>query len=352
MDTYQTRTPIANQTAGLSRPGAMPPKRRMAPPPMPKPKTYSDYLDPRGKPKPPAPRFSDYLDKDGRPNLEVIGNGVQTQFDNANQANEDRYNQSLGLARQSREESLGYLDKYGTDAKDQIDRNLKRTVGGIDQSAIDRGIYNISTVDDQKRLERESAGRLSAAVDERANLHRADVSSRGYSEELGIIGSRVDQGPNVDSYMNMIQREAALRAEESKRNQDASQQLAQRNTSNAAQPTQIVNGVPVYGNQPYMPPLASGAMGNQGFQRIPGASYGAPGMGENYTITNGVRTDGLSVGAAPYNGYLPQPQSPQQQQKSPAKPAVNPGPSAYSQQTLRYATKRYARATGGSNRPR
>lgn len=154
---------------------------------------------------------------DGEISLPGALSYLDTKSAEAKSANEARYTEGKGILDRSRTEAMGYLEGYGKAAKGDIDRTLQDTLGGIDQDAINRGIYNFTTKDAVGTMARESAGRQKAAVDENAGRLRAEVSSRGYGDLVNFIGSRVDEYPDTGAYLGLIQQSSALKSEREER---------------------------------------------------------------------------------------------------------------------------------------
>lgn len=191
------------------------------------------------------PGVSSLFGRDGRFDVAGIGRYLDDAQGRAREANELRYRQQLGILEGAREESMGALDRYGTDSKERIDRSMKDELGNYDADAINRGVYNMGFSSTDKGRIREDYNRQKAAVDERAALLRSGVNDRYADQTLNVVGSRVDEYPNADPYLSVIQREAMLRAEESARNLEEA-----RGRQRIVQNTQSTPNIPVPGIQP------------------------------------------------------------------------------------------------------
>jgi len=161
--------------------------------------------------------FGDIYGADGQLNMQGVLSYLDTNWNSARQANESRFKEAGDMAMRSRQEALGYLDGYGASAKGDIDREMTDRLGGLDADLIGRGLYNTTIKDAQGTQIREAAGRQRAAVDERANLLRADASSRGYDQYINLLAQREDQYPDVGSWLGLIQQANALKSERDQR---------------------------------------------------------------------------------------------------------------------------------------
>lgn len=158
----------------------------------------------------------------------------------ANQANEDRYNQTLAT-----------LEGQGQSAKNDIARSGQNERGDITQDAIGRGIYSTSVLDALRGQSQEREQRSTAGVNEAVANQRA-----------GIMQSRTDQGPNAALYANLINQQAAGAAG------------SQRSTNTIG--AQTGNGGAPFGSNPY-----ADLMGGGGGRGGGGAGGGSSGQGSS-----------------------------------------------------------------------
>jgi len=118
-----------------------------------------------------------------------LANSYQRAYDEANAANESRYQESLGLADQAIE--LGRESFAGQ--KDEIARGYRNLGGAQMQNSVSSGMYGTSNVPVmQAGIQREMGGAL-------VKLGAAQAASerQGIMDKQGIIERRKDPGPNM-----------------------------------------------------------------------------------------------------------------------------------------------------------
>lgn len=191
---------------GASQAAALKPKK--------KPAGYAGLLAPATAP---TGTLAGLYGADGKLSTPGLLGYLDQKFTETKAANESRFGEAKALADKARTEALGYLEGYGTSAKADVDLALNERLGGIDQDAINRGIYNFTTKDALGTMARESAGRQKAAIDEQANRLRADASTAGYRDLLNVISSRVDEYPDTGGFLSLLQQDKSLTAEREER---------------------------------------------------------------------------------------------------------------------------------------
>ena len=100
----------------------------------------------------------------------------------ANTANQERLDSILGL-----------LEGQGASAIDQVNRDSAERTAGGDQSLIDRGLFNTTITDANRRREGESRTRQTNAINEGVALNKA-----------GVLERVSDQGPDFGALMNLL----------------------------------------------------------------------------------------------------------------------------------------------------
>lgn len=105
----------------------------------------------------------------------------------ANAANEQRYQQMLGLAK-----------KYGTTSNQNINQWQRKTQASTQASLSDRGLGNTTVVDTMKR-----------GVTAEANRQRNEVGENKAMMTAGIIERRTDQAPNLPLYAQLASQPGA-----------------------------------------------------------------------------------------------------------------------------------------------
>lgn len=116
------------------------------------------------------------------PTVQEIINEWRSGRDAANQANQQRLDDILGL-----------LQGQGESAKDEARRaSGERTAGG-DQSLMDRGLFNTTILDANRRREGEAVTRETNRIDENVALNKA-----------GVLERVTDTGPDDQAFMNLL----------------------------------------------------------------------------------------------------------------------------------------------------
>jgi hypothetical protein len=157
---------------------------------------------------------------------------VQSDLDAANAANEGRYQQLLGLADSGKGEELGAL-KTGYDTmlgaagkgfdaeRAREGQRLQGDLGGVQQSAIDRGLSNTSVRDSMERGAKDDSAMRSLSIDDAQNRQQLAVMQDYFSRmfgatqsannrKMGIIEGRTDQGPDLGLYANLLRQPGAM----------------------------------------------------------------------------------------------------------------------------------------------
>ncbi len=183
-----------------------------------------------------------------------IGANLQADLDRANAANEARYQEALGLnqsggaAQQAnlkqgysdlyaygdanKAEQMGLVSQIGGAARVREQQATARQLGSSSQSLTGRGLGNSTVVDSVNRGIADDSALRNRELDEAdagrklgVSQHNGDQgfnarqryadSSTGLmgdlqSQRLGIIGSKVDQGPNIGAYQQALGQQGAF----------------------------------------------------------------------------------------------------------------------------------------------
>lgn len=114
-----------------------------------------------------------------------------TASNNANQANDTRYRQSLGL-----------LAGQGQSSRAEINRSYGEGVGADKASLVGRGLYNTSVLDSLSAQRGRNRDQQLQSVDESVASRMSDV-----------VGSRYDNGPDMGAFAQLMQQQAAAKAQ-------------------------------------------------------------------------------------------------------------------------------------------
>ena len=172
--------------------------------------------------------------------LEELIQGFQEEQTAANEANEGRYAQLLGLLEERRSTAAaqlnttgqflqerigkisGLLESSGRAAKRDATRRSAESKAGGTQSLIDRGLFNTTVLDAMQRREGEGLGRELEDINERVSTQRAgaEMQTSGdlarfmqsrtgieaglTGDKAGAIERRTDLGPNLAQYANLF----------------------------------------------------------------------------------------------------------------------------------------------------
>lgn len=101
----------------------------------------------------------------------------------ANTANQERLDTIMGL-----------LDNQGVSSKESAARNSAERTAAGDQSLMDRGLFNTTILDANRRREGENLDRQNTAIDESVALNKANLLERVS-----------DIGPDSSAWLNLIQ---------------------------------------------------------------------------------------------------------------------------------------------------
>lgn len=172
--------------------------------------------------------------------IDELIQGLQEDRESANQANEGRYQQILGLLEERRRTAANQLNRTGQFLYDRIGRvsdllsesgrgakrdarrrSAERGAGNV-QGLIDRGLFNSTVLNALQRREGEQLGRELEDVDERVATQRAgtEMETTGdlarfmqdrvameaglTGDKAGAIERRSDVGPDIGQYANLI----------------------------------------------------------------------------------------------------------------------------------------------------
>lgn len=115
--------------------------------------------------------------------VDEILNEWRDAQNSANTANQERLDEILGL-----------LEGQGQSAIDQAQRDSDERTAAGDQSLIDRGLFNTTILDSQRRREGEATTREVNRIGENVALQKAGVLERVH-----------DQGPDFNALLSLMQ---------------------------------------------------------------------------------------------------------------------------------------------------
>lgn len=141
----------------------------------------------------------------------------------ANQANEQRYQDILGVIGQTQESVRGTYDEIGgllanlgESSRENIQRQEERGKAQSYQSLINRGLGGSTIKDAMERRIGEQADIAEGQLDESLRAQQAGVLQQlaGAEERMGsflaqMMEARTDQGPPADLYSSLLQQQAA-----------------------------------------------------------------------------------------------------------------------------------------------
>jgi len=147
----------------------------------------------------------------------------QNMQDLANQANEQRYQDILGVIGQTQESVRGTYDEIsdllanlGESSRENIQRQEERGKAQSYQSLINRGLGGSTIKDAMERRIGEQADIAEGQLDESLRAQQAGVLQQlaGAEERMGsflaqMMEARTDQGPPADLYSSLLQQQAA-----------------------------------------------------------------------------------------------------------------------------------------------
>lgn len=114
--------------------------------------------------------------------VDQILNEWRNAQNNANTANTDRLESIMAL-----------LEGQGASAIDQVNRDSAERTASGDQSLMDRGLFNTTITDANRRREGESRTRQTNAINEGVALNKA-----------GVLERVSDNGPDMGMLMNLL----------------------------------------------------------------------------------------------------------------------------------------------------
>lgn len=155
-----------------------------------------------------------------------IASAVQSGTDQANAANQVRYNQGLGVLSGGANSAQNYItqaitnsDKVGGQARERVGMDLANAQGRTAQSAVSRGIGNTTILDSLQRGNTKDAEFANQGIDEQManrksalNLQQANQANQGAGSIAGFIANRNDIAPDLSTYGNFARQAAASTA--------------------------------------------------------------------------------------------------------------------------------------------
>jgi hypothetical protein len=152
-----------------------------------------------------------------------ISNQLTNYQNQANQANNQRYNQALGVMGQGQDSTNSLYNQarsdisgIGQQALGRIDLNLQNQLGGVQQNAISRGLNDSTVAQTMTYMpERQAADARQGVAEMQAQLASGLDTSQAASQHqyandtAGIIASRNDMPPDMGAYANLMESAAA-----------------------------------------------------------------------------------------------------------------------------------------------
>jgi len=161
-------------------------------------------------------------DPNGDPSLNIPGvmQYLQGTYQQARAANEGRYAEQRKVLDQGYDAAEQFLSGAGTTQKQDNQVMFDQQLGGQQQSLTDRGLYNSTLLDVLTTRNREALARANNAVDQNVAQARAGLAERRAGAVSGAISDRMDEYPQVDQYLGLVQQASAEKAAERARQQD------------------------------------------------------------------------------------------------------------------------------------
>ena len=146
------------------------------------------------------------------------------QYQNAaNQANNTRYGQGLGVLTGGNTAALGSIQQaiadsnsYGQAAQQKLNLQFQNALGQQAQSAVSRGLADTTIADTMKDLPTRQYNDASAQITEMAanrrsglDVNAANLQNSGANSIANYIASRNDVGPNASLYASLAQKAAS-----------------------------------------------------------------------------------------------------------------------------------------------
>jgi hypothetical protein len=129
--------------------------------------------------------------------------------DEANAANQRRYDQLLGTIRGGRESTMGLLEGLGESELGRIDQRREQERGRAEQDLISRGLGNTTIRESVLRGVEDDAGRLRNELTEDVSRQKAGVEQAFTSMLAQAIEGRTDRGPDLGAMAQLLQQAAS-----------------------------------------------------------------------------------------------------------------------------------------------
>jgi hypothetical protein len=152
-----------------------------------------------------------------------IASALQTSTNQANQANNLRYGQGLGVLTGGVNQASGYLDQAlqsdmgsSRGAMNKVQQQYEFDSGKTQQSAINRGIGNTTIADALQQMNKRTRDDSMLNIDNAAAQRRSALYSNmasnarsGAGDISGFIANRNDIAPDLGQYASLVQNAAA-----------------------------------------------------------------------------------------------------------------------------------------------
>lgn len=142
-------------------------------------------------------------------NYRDILNTYEQLQNEANAANQRRYDQLLGTIRGGRESTMGLLEGLGDSELGRIDQRREQERGRSEQDLISRGLGNTTIRESVLRGVEDDAGRLRNELTEDVSRQKAGVEQNFTAMLAQAIEGRTDRGPDLGAMAQLMQMAAS-----------------------------------------------------------------------------------------------------------------------------------------------
>jgi hypothetical protein len=137
-------------------------------------------------------------------NLEDFLSDLTGGRDEANDANEARYQEGLSLLDAKKQEAQGFLEGQGQTGLEDIQRRATQDIAASGQDLTSRGLSGTTIGQGNERAIRGDAERSNTLLQERLNAQRLGVLGGIDSERLGFLERRSDEGPDLNAILPLL----------------------------------------------------------------------------------------------------------------------------------------------------
>lgn len=129
----------------------------------------------------------------------------QDAMNQANQANQARYEDAIAGYQNMRDNISGYLDSQGQQAQEDINRQYDRFGASSDQDLMNRGLSNTTVRSSVQRGVEEDRGRALRNSQEQIDRQRLGFETTAQQGLLDFMERRTDQAPSYGDLANLAQ---------------------------------------------------------------------------------------------------------------------------------------------------